>query len=122
MIKEENLDSLVIYTNSTQTGGIDVGSLRLYCQERSFFIDNSEIVWHSEENNTRIECDLNFEDLEDLFGADTKFDLSTDDLLDDELVAKVWIEYDEDYAGEITSMTLTVNVDGTIRKISCTEE
>jgi len=121
MLNEEYFDSLVIYTNGTQLGGLDLGSLRLYCKGRSFFIDIGDCQWYTEGDVTRIDCDLDFEDIEDTFGEDTHFDLSKEDLLDDELIAAIWVE-GEDFEEEITSMTLMINVNGTARKILCTEE
>jgi len=123
MIEEGYLTSLVVYTDGTHLGGLDLASLRLYCKGRSFFVDIGGTKWYIEGEVTRIECDLDFEDIEDLFGADTNFDLTKEDLLDEELTAKIWTEYEEGESDdEITSMTLTIDVDGTVREIICTEE
>jgi len=123
MINEDYIESFAVYTNGTQaTNLLDLGYITLRCKGRSFIIDTGTSHWFIEDGTTRTEYKLVFiEDDEFKDFDDSDFDLSNEDLLDGELVVTVWVD-GEEFEDEIMSMTLTVDVDGTIRDINCIEE
>ena len=120
MIKQENFDGLVIYTDGTQnTNLLDVGYVNLRCKGRSFVIDTGESYRYPEEAVNRTEYKVFLVDPEEY--KDNAFDLTTEDLLDDELVVTVWID-GEEFEDDVTSILLSVDVDGVMKDITCIEE
>ena len=128
MIENEQVQYISICTDGPKSEGcILPGYVTLSCKGRTFKIDTGGTKSRIENGVTLIQCNVFIMDSEDMLGdSDIKFDLNSEDLLDDELIATIWIEWEEDdhcdNGEEITSITLTVNVDGTEREIDCTEE
>lgn len=120
MIKTQNFCGLFVYTDGTQsTNFLNVGYITLRCKDRCFVIDAGKYYIFPEESITRTEYNVFLIDSEEY--KECAFDLTEEDLLDDELVVSVWID-GEEFEDEVTSITLAVDINGVKRYIDCIEE
>lgn len=113
----------VVLSGKAGFDDVEIGSVRLECNERSFVVDTgyTELLYNDDSDTTTVTCHTDLEDIKDLFGDTTKFNLKKKDLLDEKLKCEVYIAYDED-VNKILSMGLEVMAKGAERIIDCKEE
>ena len=122
MITEQNIIGLdITIEGTTDRTIVDLGSVRLEREGRSYILDiiNSDTI--VEDNKLLIGCYLESDQkvLKETFSEETEFDLKEIDLLSEDLIAKVWVEGEEDF--KVSSMYLYVFANGSQRVISCEE-
>jgi len=119
---ESTLD-LQITIKADERHDIDLGSLRLHNNTKSYFLD--VINSYSDEDNgiITIDCELERDEAEnmEIFGEDSDFDLEDSDLFNDNLTATMWVEGAEEDV-EIIDMELTIILNGETKTIKVIEE
>ena len=120
---EAELD-LQITIKADDSLDIDLGSLRLHSNHKSYFLDVINSYSDTNDNGTiTIDCELERNEAEnmEIFDEDSEFDLEDSDLFNKNLRATMWIEGAEEEV-EIIDMELTIILDGKVRTIKVIEE